>query len=134
MEATVRDEPANNHSAGSRVYDWEGFELWDYEGETMEPDVQAFRLVVITDAVGDIDVSAPNGVTVGLDGATVEAQAYRTSTSEVGGAPLTFSLLDETPVEIEAMPDYEPAALSVRVWIEGDVVTRIDAPSRNWGP
>ena len=134
--AEITEQEAVSSAPRTTIHQWQGFELWEYPDVTSAfPETNTFRVVLKTASVDDIAVSATGGIAVGMEETVAAPLAYRHTTDTGGTEVVDFYRYDETPVETDVMPDYEPAALSINVWVTGKdrLVTRIDAPSRNWG-
>lgn len=117
------------------IYDFGGLAVRTQEAAGSYPNQITFRIVVTAAAVGGVNVETTEGVSVGDTGASVAAFSYRDYVDEGGTETTHFYRIDQLVVEEDVQPDYEPAAFAVRVWASypDEIVTRLDAPSPNWG-
>jgi hypothetical protein len=126
-EPAVSDAAGGLETAPSRVYDWSGFSLIDYEGTTiMNTD---FVLRVSTRAVGDVQVYTYSDLQVGDSMADAEAIAdYDDGFPDytaIGSVPID-------PVSVGESPDWD-LAIFIGVSGAGGTITEFVAPSPNWG-
>ncbi|SDR91146.1 hypothetical protein [Microterricola viridarii] len=134
-EPVVTHQDAVTHFAAADELNWGGFELIDLDTETSFPDFPNYFVRIGTAGSGGVAIASTDGVHVGMTGTEVGAHSYRDWIDTGGGTEKAMFLLEQQPVEGEFYPDYEPAALSVRVMASSPdgVVEQIMAPTANWG-
>jgi hypothetical protein len=132
LEATLGAPPVEGMDEGHierppyRTFAWDGFRI----GEAGEPARIAFDVLATGDATGGVEVTTPEGISIGTDAATVETTYPETFVSYPD-----FSRADGPGVVVDTSQS-PPRTLSVAVWIDAPAttVTRIGAPIDSWGP
>jgi hypothetical protein len=125
-EPAVSDDPGGMEVAPSRVYDWSGFTIIDYEGDTiMNTD---FVFDVYVDAVADIEIVTYSGLQIG----DPLADAVAVSDYETGFPE--YTALGSVPIDPATVGEAGPGLLIYTgVFGPGGTISRIVAPSPNWG-
>ncbi|MEO8263166.1 MAG: hypothetical protein ABI566_11420 [Pseudolysinimonas sp.] len=121
----VSDNGGGLETAPSRVYDWSGFSIIDYEGQTiMNTD---FIVVIGAAVVGDVQISA-SGLKIGDPASSaVAAGAVATPFPDylaIDSVPITGASVGES---------FEGLAIYTSLVVAGGSIDRIVAPSPNWG-
>lgn len=134
-EPVVTHRDAVTHFAAADELNWGGFELVDLDTETSFPEFPNYFVRIGTAGSGGVAIASTDGVHVGMMGTEVEAHSYRVWIDAGSGTEKAMFLLEQRPVDGEFYPDYEPAALAVRVMASSPdgIVEQIMAPTANWG-
>jgi len=126
-DASVSDEPGGMETSPSRVYDWSGFSIIDYEGDTiMNTD---FVFDVTTAAVGDIEIFTYSDLQIG------DPLADAVALSDYATGFPGYTALGSVPIDPATVGEAGGLDLLIYTGVfgSGGTITRIVAPSPNWG-